>query len=275
MSWQYKISLPKFDGDGMEDVYVLFEVLETLLNKDVPMRLVKFYTVSVDEFREVGSEGGFENVVAFDTIFYEHKDPEVSTDVSMTTSEEITVKAPIEVTKTTRQGDSEVTKLQDAIVLTELGGKKSIKQGQLQLNLSDRKQTPYHGWDGLEFIIRQFKESSEKLFVNDSEGKSYLNLELYESNWLGLKTRTKHLRAEVSVVAKAYHKIATKQLVSTIDNACAAAQRELEKEMDFSQTLNFPEAFAIARIMRAQQTQRLIKTLNASTSVDYVKKNSK
>lgn len=258
-SWQYKIKL-NVDGKLVE-CFVLCEVLEAIPNGDVPAKLVRFNVIQKEW---MFNKEGFKGVMCFDSIFAADEVAEEKTDAKLPAIQ--TVKIPEEPTKVKASLD---------LKFAEIEHRKTVKEGDKVVDFTDRTMVEYHGWEFLDFVISQFKSSTERLFLTTVKDKQYVNLELVEKPWygLGLKLTTQLFTAEVKTVQLAYTKLGVKALTSSIDQAVSAAQRELEKELDVSGTMDLTEAFAIARVIRAQQSQRLIKCLAASSSVRFVKEN--
>jgi len=262
MAWQYKVTLNL--AGGPTKCVVLFEVLQTFVNGDVPMRLVRFVVLK-QEWLHNGKDR-LERVPCYEDIFYE------ATDV---VEDKVEVKpAVISVPKLPEDANIKTLK-SVGVKLEEVGHRRMVLEGDQVVDYRDRSDKPYHGWQFLDFVIEQFKSDTERLFVTNKDDKFYVNLELREKTWwsVGLKVTTQLFTADLKTVHLAYKKLGVKALSSTIDQAVSAAQRELEKELGFNEAMDLTEAFAIARVIRAQQTERLIRCINASSSCKFVKEN--
>jgi hypothetical protein len=247
LSWRYSQLI--FKGSVPLRVDIVFNTVEMVWNGDVPYKLCKVYvfpaaphTKAVSGYKDLALVKHFKNVWAMDD------DPLLKDDEVYT----------VNISKHTLIQPENLAK--DA----------EYKQAFVNFARRSVEHKSYlRVWDTICHEMTNWlssMKSNERIFTTLENGEIYVTLEIYPT-LLGVDRRDPEMccKEKLESVVKAYNKLGNKKLLDSVLNATAQAQKELVGHgVD---TLNMPEAFLIARVIRAQQERRLMVIYELSRSI--------
>jgi hypothetical protein len=237
-------------------MFLVFETVDLIMNKDVPYRLCRVYLIKSSDYHKETDElrTGIKNIPCFNEFM-------VQNDADSLFRKEIEIQPP------------EIRNLE--LRIEECKSKHGPKWGQDLLDFKDRLEKTramFAAWDNL---LMDFKArnggTNERFYTDVVDDTTWVTCEIVNGgSWwtFGMATKTTRYRAKLSVVYDAYCKLGQCKNIGSIEQKVVALQREYCDEKGVSQMLvDVHEAFIIARILRAQQTCRMMEASSASTSI--------
>jgi len=283
-SWQYLVR-----SSSGRWFYMVFEVIDEFQNGDIPYRMCRVTPISVDKLLTVSLANktdeteGVQGVPYFENIwvkpsFEEKNDKEMINKIKVApqtkgmpkfsakpTKMEIPDERSTDVSVMT---DREEKTPLETVILQECEKKCKPLPDDLVTDFNERKQQFERQISWYDKLLKQWKQQNNEKFYYSVDTKGlWLTLELSKPKWwsCGLLVSKNLYKAKMEDVMEAYTRIGSKHISTSIDYACTQAQREMAKERGIT-VMDLFEAFTIARIIRAQQNERMEEAFEMSYS---------